>query len=87
VGLSVYLTAFLASMANVFLRAFQQLNVVHGRRALVIPTSVAMSACEVLVFVQIARSQSWTLVAPIGLGAGIGCLAAMALHKKVRKER
>ena len=41
------LIAFCASFVFIFLKAFQQLNVVHKQYLLVIPTSMAMSVCEI----------------------------------------
>lgn len=80
----IYALAFAASFVFIALKAWQQLNVVHGKVWWVVPTSFAMAVCEVFVVVQ-AASQGWGwIVLPIGLGSGLGCLFAMWLHRKVR---
>jgi hypothetical protein len=79
--LSLWL-AFIASFAFIFLRAFQQRNVVHDNYWWVIPTSMAMAATEAVVIVNIAQ-QGWylPLVLAVGVGSGSGCIAAMLFHK------
>jgi len=76
--------AFLASFVFVGLKALQQLNVVHHKVYWVVPVSFAMAVCEVFVVVQSARSGWGWIVLPIGLGSGLGCLLAMAIHKRFR---
>lgn len=78
--------AFAASFAFIFLKAFQQLNVVHRQYLLVIPTSMAMSACEVAVISLVVRQGWGWLVLFTGFGAGLGCVAAMFLHGFTRKK-
>ena len=74
------LLAFGASFAFIFLKAFQQLNVVHRQYLLVMPTSIAMAACEVAVIALVVREGWGWLVLFTGVGAGFGCIAAMMLH-------
>jgi hypothetical protein len=81
----IYLAMFVATFALVFLKAFQQLNVVHHKTLLVVPTSFGMAACEVASVGMIAITQDWWLVVPMGLGGGTGCLLSMAAHRKVRQ--
>lgn len=80
-----YALVFVASFAFIFLKAFQQLNVVHAQYLLVIPTSIAMACCEVLVIAQVARQGWGPIVLFTGLGAGLGCTAAMFAHSFTRK--
>jgi hypothetical protein len=80
------LGAGFASFINVFFRAFQQLNVMHDRRAWVLPCSYVMSACEVFIVTTIAVTQSYWLILPIGTAAGVGCLLSMSLHKYLRNK-
>lgn len=78
--------AFVASLVFVGLKAFQQLNVVHGQYLAVLPTSLAMAACEVFVVANVARAGwHWPLVFAVGIGAGLGCCASMWIHKRTRK--
>lgn len=81
------ITAGLCSFAFVALKSWQQLNVQHDRRAWVMPTSLAMAVFEVAIVVNIARTDSLWLALPIGFGAGCGCLLAMELHRRARRER
>lgn len=76
--------AFAASFVFVSLKAWQQLNVVHHKVWWVLPTSMAMAACEVFVISAAARSGWGWIVIPVGLGGGLGCIAAMAIHRRVR---
>lgn len=82
----VYALAFSASFVFVGLKAAQQLNVVHDRYLLILPTSFLMAMCEVYVVSQAAMSGWGWIVIPIGLGSGLGCLLAMYLHKKLRRS-
>lgn len=80
----MYALAFVASFAFVFLKAFQQLSVVHHRTWWIIPTSMAMAACEVYVVANVARVGWGWIVLAVGLGSGLGCLAAMFIHRRIR---
>ncbi len=81
-----YALAFLASFAFIFLKAFQQLNVVHKQYLLVVPTSMAMSACEIGVVAMVIHAGWGWLVVFTGLGGGLGCVVAMRLHTFTRKD-
>lgn len=81
-----YLLAFGASFVFIFLKAFQQLNVVHKQYLMVIPTSIAMSTCEVLVIYLVAKQGWGWLVLFTGGGGGLGCVVAMYLHKFTNKR-
>jgi hypothetical protein len=85
-SLHVIILAFVASFVFVALKSWQQLNVVHHQLWWVMPTSFAMAVCEVYVIAQ-AATQGWGwIIVPIGLGSGLGCMASMVLHKRMRKE-
>lgn len=82
-----YFLAFLASLGYIYLKASQQLHVVNFEYGRILPTSLGMAACEVFIMVNIVRtSDSFgglaLLAASIGLGAGIGCIAAMKRHQR-----
>lgn len=70
----------------IFLRAFQQLNVFHDRRGLVVPTSMCMQACEVYLVLEVVKTASFWLIIAGGLGGGLGTLTAMYIHR-MRNER
>lgn len=79
-----YLLAFITSFCFVFLRSFQQLNVVRTRYLWVMPTSMLMAACEVFLISTAARGYGWIVVA-MGLGAGLGCMCSMWIHGRISR--
>lgn len=80
-----YALAFVASFVFIFLKAFQQLNVVHKQYWLVIPTSMLMSMCEIGIVALVVKQGWGWLVLFTGAGGGIGCVCAMWLHKFTNK--
>lgn len=75
---------FTASFIFVALKAFQQLNVVHDERWLIMPVSMMMAVCEVFIVSQIVvRGFGW-VVLWIGFGSGLGAIFSMFLHKRMR---
>lgn len=75
---------FLAAFAFVFLKAFQQRNVAFDNYIAVLPTSLLMAAVEVYVIVNAAQNgYSLFIVLAVGLGSGLGALAAMLTHKRL----
>jgi hypothetical protein len=84
--MATYLLAFAASFVFIFLKAFQQLNVVHRQYLLVIPTSMLMSVCEIGV-VALVIKQGWGwIVLFTGLGGGVGCVLAMFIHSFTKRK-
>lgn len=76
---------FAASLVFVGLKSFQQLNVHYDKYLLILPTSLCMAFAEVTLIVGVVKSDSLWSAVPIGLGAGIGCITAMAFHRKMRR--
>ena len=79
-----------ASFVFIFLKAFQQRNVVlDAPWHIVVVTSLAMASVELYVIAAVVYSgYSINLVASVGLGAGLGAVAAMRLHRRIfRQER
>lgn len=75
--------AFFSSYIFVFLKAFQQRNVAFDNYFWVIPTSMSMGFVEyVTVFLIVKMGYNIPLILGAGLGAGLGALSAMLLHKK-----
>ena len=82
-----YFLAFLASLAYIFLKATQQLQVVNFRYARILPVSMGLAFTEVFILVNVIQTAHDTtglviLATCIGLGAGIGCLLAMRTFSK-----
>jgi hypothetical protein len=84
-----FLATFAANFAFIFLKAFQQRNVIHNNYGWVVATSNAMALFEVYVVAMVAKEgfTIW-LVLALGFGGGTGCLAAMLLHNRfvLRKD-
>lgn len=73
-----------ASYAFVFLKAFQQRNVVFNNYLAVMPISFLMAMAEVYVIGTVAlRGWEWGIVAANGIGAGLGCITAMVTHHHI----
>lgn len=89
VAIITFVAVFAANFAFIFLKAFQQRNVIHNNYGWVVVTSNAMALFEVYVVSSVARHgvEAW-LVLALGFGGGTGCLAAMLLHNKfvLRKD-
>lgn len=82
----IYAASFFAMFVFVFFKSFQQLNVVHNNYAMVVPTSVAMAACEVFVITSIVKTGWGWIVLAVGLGGGLGALSAMLIHRRLRAK-
>jgi hypothetical protein len=80
-----WLATFGASFVFVGLKATQQLHVTSGQYLRVIPTSLAMACTEVFIVASVARNGWGWMVLPVGLGAGLGCCAAMWLHRRTTR--
>lgn len=81
--MKVFVASFVASYLFIFLKAFQQLNVVRDQYLMVVPTSVAMAACEVFVVANMATHGWGWIVLPVGLGSGLGALTSMFIHGRM----
>jgi len=66
----------LNSCAYIFLKAFQQKNVIHDKYHWMIPISILMGFSEVFVIVTIIDHVTMFTGFAIGLGGGIGCIIA-----------
>lgn len=81
-----YFLAFCASYIFIFLKAFQQLSVVHKNYAWVLPTSMCMATCEVYVIATTAKNGWGWLVLFVGLGSGLGAMSSMWVHGRFIKK-
>lgn len=82
-----YLTLFLITLGLVFVKSFQQRNVVYGNIALVAPTSCVFAALEMLSIGLIAKAfitgesllYTW---AALAAGGAIGAISAVQIHRR-----
>lgn len=77
--------AYLVSVLYVGLRSTQQLNVVHNRYGLLIPTSMGMAVADYYIINTIVSQSPWVILA-FGLGGATGCAISMKLHANWRKH-
>lgn len=74
---------FASSYIFIFLKAFQQLNVVHDKYWWVVPTSMSMAFCEVYIIASLAMEGfNIPVVLAVGLGSGLGAVTSMWIHKR-----
>jgi uncharacterized membrane protein YfcA len=78
-----FAAAFVAAFTFVFLKSWQQQNVVFRKYLWIMPTSMAMAFCEGYVVYQLATAFKVVLIVTIGLGSGLGCMLATYLHNKL----
>lgn len=82
-----YLATFLLSgcvtAVYVFLRAIQQLHVVHHQYLRVLPTSLMMGLVDVGLILIIVKANTLWLGIANGIGGATGCMLAMYLHKRM----
>lgn len=84
------LSLFLANMIYIFLKAFQQKNVMHSNKVLMMPTSYGMACCEYFIMGSIALAavsgggllNTIINISAIGIGGGIGSVLACEYHDK-----
>ncbi len=84
--LLTYLVQFFISFGAVFLKGFQQQNVIAGYIKSAGLLSFVMACFDVAVIALVVKS-GWISVIPIGLGASLGIMAAMILFKKVKEKK
>ena len=77
---------FVAQFAVVFLKAFQQQNVIHENWVLVPFTSMLLACTEVTVVLFVVAT-GWGAIPYMGAGAGLGALGAMMLHKRLMRRK
>ena len=82
---SLFTASFAASYLFIMLKALQQLHVQHAEYWKLLPTSLAMTLCEVFVVANVAKQGFGWLVLPIGVGSGLGAMTAVWLHKRMRR--
>ncbi|QDP59278.1 MAG: hypothetical protein Tp136SUR676911_17 [Prokaryotic dsDNA virus sp.] len=79
-----YIVAFAVSFVYIYLKAWQQINVMHERYSWVMPVSFAMAICEVSVIGLVVAKSFWMFV-PIGLGGGLGCMLSMKRNHRAKR--
>jgi hypothetical protein len=79
--MTIQLTAFLVSFIAIFLRGFQQKNVIHSKYTMIAITSYLLALTDVAV-VSIIVEHGWNTVLAQGTGAALGMLASVYIHNR-----
>lgn len=79
--MEIYIVAFCVTFVYIFLRAWQQINVMTKRyiEAAIVPFFMAL--CEVTTVGLIVTSDFWVFI-PIGLGGSLGVLFSMKVNHR-----
>ena len=77
----IQLTAFLVSFIAIFLRGWQQKNVIHSKYTMIAITSYLLALTDVAV-VSIIVEHGWNTVLAQGTGAALGMLASVYIHNR-----
>lgn len=85
--MSLFLLSAVVTFAYVFLRAFQQLNVVGGHYWRVLPTSLAMGVGDVVLILLVVKTDSLLIGLTNGVGGAAGCVLAMYLSGRLAKKQ
>jgi hypothetical protein len=76
----------LASFIGIFLRAFQQQNVVGAHYRSAALTSYGLAVSDVAT-IGLISTHGWHMVPWIGTGAAVGVVASMYVHRKLFKRK
>lgn len=79
--MTIQLTAFLVSFIAIFLRGFQQKNVIHSKYTMIAITSYLLALTDVAV-VSIIVEHGWNTVLAQGSGAALGMLTSIYIHNR-----
>lgn len=83
----IYVLAGVISFVSVFFKAFQNRNYNFDNFKLVVPTSIAIAACELYLLSLLIRDGfSVIFVLVVGVGSGLGGMLAMELHNRFVKK-
>ena len=77
----IQITALLVSFIAIFLRGFQQMNVIHSKYTMIAITSYLLALTDVAV-VSIIVEHGWNTVLAQGTGAALGMLASVYIHNR-----
>ena len=71
-----FITAFIVSFVYIYLKAWQQINVMQKRYKAVPVVAMLMALCEVTTIGLVVHTSFWLFI-PIGIGGALGCLLSM----------
>lgn len=84
----LYVYAFFATFVYVFMRSYQQMNVVHADYWHILPTSIVMGQLDVLLIAFVVKSTGFDegLALAYGFGGGLGSTLATWIQHERRKR-
>lgn len=79
----VLVVAGVISFVSVFFKAFQNRNYNFDNFKLVVPTSIAIAACELYLLSLLIRDGiNIPFILVVGVGSGLGGMLAMKMHRR-----
>ena len=78
----VFAISAAATFLYVFLRAFQQLNVVHRHYWRILPTSLGMGIGDVVLILLIVKANTLWIGISNGVAGALGCYLAIYITKR-----
>jgi hypothetical protein len=74
---------FICNFIFIYLKSFQQLNVVYKKYWWVMPTSFCLAAAEAYMWIAVVTTgYKLDMILAIALGGGLGCVCSMYTHKR-----
>lgn len=86
-NLFLAVSVFIVNFVYISIKASQQLRVMRAEYFWMVPTSLAMAACEVFMVGSIAVTRQWWLFIPIGLAGVLGCMLSVWFHEYLHKKK
>lgn len=88
-----YLIAFCLSFTAIFLKGLAQQNMIYKRKAMIMPTSLALACAEMMTagvfvstYIDSSLLYSLSVAGAIGVGGGIGALLSLDFHAWVSNK-
>jgi predicted NodU family carbamoyl transferase len=82
---TLYILSTIASFGAVFLKGFQQKNLIGNHKNALVLTSFAMSAFEVASITMVVQGGWWAILT-MGIGGSTGMLCAVAIHDRLFRK-
>ena len=83
IDFSIFVISAFATLLYVFLRAFQQINVIHRHYWRILPTSLGMGIGDVILILLIVKADTLWIVISNGLAGAGGCYLAIYLTRRL----
>ena len=80
----LFLVSAVATFLYVFLRAFQQINVIQHHYWRIVPTSLGMGIGDVVLILLIVKADTLWIGVSNGVAGALGCYMAIYLTKRLK---